>query len=634
MPHIIVGTAGHIDHGKTALVKAITGIDADRLKEEKERGITIDIGFAHLALDADTTIGFIDVPGHERFIKNMLAGVGGIDLVMLVVAADESVMPQTREHLDICSLLRIKHGFTVLTKIDKVEPAMVDLVELEVRDFVKGTFLEHSPVLRVSSADGTGIRELISTLRNSVATAGVKDDTGIFRLPVDRCFTMKGFGTVVTGTLVSGRVQKEEEVEILPTQRSVRVRGIQVHAQAAAVAGAGQRTALNLQGIDVAEVQRGMVLTVPRLFSPTSMLNCHLELLPSAPNAIEVRKRIRFHVGTAELMGYVVLLGQERLQPGESAFVQIRLEEPTFALPGDRFIVRQYSPMITIGGGEVLDAMPDKHRRTDRSVVERLRILKDGAVDERIIQIVERAGRATMDISQLAAASGLAPARLREQVHALSKKGDIRVLSENPYVIISARSFREMAEATALAVQRFHESNPLVPGISREELKARVFNDAPPLLFQSVIDALAAGRRIAVAQDLIHEFGRRVTLKADEERMRAQLAERFKSLALQVPVLDEVIDGLKLDRQRARKIIQLMINENELVKISEEMFVERAAIEKLIVAVKALKGKTPKFGVGEFKNLTGVTRKHAIPLLEYLDRQRITRRIGDERVIL
>jgi selenocysteine-specific elongation factor len=328
------------------------------------------------------------------------------------------------------------------------------------------------------------------------------------------------------------------------------------------------------------------------------------------------------------------LLGQERLQPGESAFVQIRLEEPTFALPGDRFIVRQYSPMITIGGGEVLDAMPEKHRRADRSVVERLRILKDGAVDERIIQIVERAGHATMEISQLAAASGLTPARLREQVHALSKKGDIRVLSENPYVIISARSFREMAEATALAVQRFHESNPLVPGISREELKARVFNDAPALLFQSVIDALAAGRRIAVAQDLIHEFGRRVTLKADEERMRAQLAERFKSLALQVPVLDEVIDGLKLDRQRARKIIQLMVNENEIVKISEEMFVERSAIEKLIVAIKALKGKTPKFGVGEFKNLTGVTRKHAIPLLEYLDRQRITRRIGDEPVIL
>src|SRR5436190_4655514 len=316
MSHAIVGTAGHIDHGKTALVKALTGIDADRLKEEKERGITIDIGFAHLAIDSSTTIGFIDVPGHEKFIKNMLAGVGGIDVVMLVIAADESIMPQTREHLDICSLLRIRQGFTVLTKIDKVESELADLVEIEVREFVKGTFLERSPILRVSSYTGQGIPQLIETLRDFVNKAGPKDANDIFRLPVDRCFTMKGFGTVVTGTLIAGRVKKEEEVEIFPTRRTARVRGIQVHGRAAAEAQAGQRTALNLQGIELADVQRGMVLTIPRVFKPTSMFDCHLELLPSAPNSIETRKRIRFHIGTAELMGYVVLLGRDRLQPG------------------------------------------------------------------------------------------------------------------------------------------------------------------------------------------------------------------------------------------------------------------------------------------------------------------------------
>ena len=299
MPHVIVGTAGHIDHGKTALVKALTGIDADRLKEEKERGITIDLGFAHLDLDSSTTVGFIDVPGHERFIKNMLAGVGGIDLVMLVIAADESVMPQTREHLDICSLLRIKQGFTVLTKIDKVEPDMAGVVEIEVREFLKGSFLEHSPILRVSSQTGEGIPQLIATLRDSVAKAGPKDEDDIFRLPVDRCFTMKGFGTVVTGTLIAGRVLREEEIEIFPAQRTARVRGIQVHGHAANQAHAGQRTALNLQGIDMADVQRGTVLTVPGLFTSTSMFDCHLELIPSAPNAIESRKRIRFHIGTA-----------------------------------------------------------------------------------------------------------------------------------------------------------------------------------------------------------------------------------------------------------------------------------------------------------------------------------------------
>jgi selenocysteine-specific elongation factor len=634
MPNVIVGTAGHIDHGKTALVKALTGIDADRLKEEKERGITIDIGFAYLALDSETTIGFVDVPGHERFIKNMLAGVGGIDLVMMVIAADESVMPQTREHLEICSLLRIKQGFTVLTKVDKVEPQMADLVELEVREFLKGTFLEHSPIVRVSSVTGAGIPDLINTLRKSVATVGVKDDAAVFRLPIDRCFTMKGFGTVVTGTLIAGQVRKEDEVEILPLRRSVRVRGIQVHARGAAVATAGQRTALNLQGVDVVDVQRGMVLTVPRLFFPASMFDCHLELLPSAPHSIELRKRVRFHIGTAELMGYVVLLGQERLRPGESAFAQIRLEQPTFALPGDRFIIRQYSPMVTIGGGQILDGHPERHRRTDRSVLERLRILKTGTVDERIMQFVEQAGTATIELGRLAAALGMPPGRVKERLNGMSKAANLHFLSDSPIVLVSARSFKEVADAAALEVKRFHQTNPLVSGIGREELKARVFGDAPQLLFQAVLDSLVAEKRIVLAQDVIHEFGRRVTLKAGEERMRSQLADRFKSLGLQAPGVDELIDGLRLERTTARKIIQLMIKENELVKISEEMFVDRAAVDKLIAAVKALKAKNIKLGVGEFKNLTGVTRKHAIPLLEYLDRQRITRRVGDERVIL
>ena len=634
MPHVIVGTAGHIDHGKTALVKALTGIDADRLKEEKERGITIDIGFAHLALDSNTAVGFIDVPGHERFIKNMLAGVGGIDMVMLVIAADESVMPQTREHLDICSLLHIKQGFTVLTKIDKVELEIAELVEVEVREFLKGSFLERSPILRVSSYTQQGIPELIDVLKSFVAKAGPKDANDIFRLPVDRCFTMKGFGTIATGTLIAGRVQKEEEVEILPAQRTARVRGIQVHGRGAQEALAGQRTALNLQGIEVADVQRGMVLTVPRLFQPASMFDCHLELLRSAPNVIETRKRIRFHVGTAELMGYVVLLGQDRLQPGESAFVQIRLEEPAFALPGDRFIVRQYSPMITIGGGEILDAMPEKHRRTDKTIVEKLRVLKEGSADDRIMALVDEAGVETMELSQLAARRGLALSRMRERVAALVKAGRVLQLSDNPFVVVSANAFKTAADGAAAAVKRFHETNPLVQGIGREELKARVFGNASNLLFQAVLDKLASDKKIAVAQDVIHEFGRKVTLKADEERIRVQLAERFQSLGLQVPPAEEVIDSLKLDRNTARKIIQLMLKESALVKISEDMLVHRAAMDQLITDVKALKAKNSKLGVGEFKNLTGVSRKYAIPLLEFLDRQRVTRRVGDERTIL
>ena len=632
MPHII-GTAGHIDHGKTALIRALTGQETDRLKEEKERGITIDIGFAHLKLDASSTVGFIDVPGHERFIKNMLAGIGGIDLVMLVIAADESVMPQTEEHLDICSLLHIQQGFTVLTKVDKVQPETMGAVESEVREFLKGTFLEHGPILRVSSTTGEGIPQLIDTLRAAVIKTEAKDDTQIFRLPIDRCFSMKGFGTVVTGTLIAGQVRKDEVVELFPAQRSLRVRGVQVHGRAAGEAKAGQRTALNLQGVDVGEIDRGMVLTAPGLFKPTRMFDCHLELLRSA-KAIEPRKRVRFHVGTVELMGYVVLLGQDRLDPGESAFAQVHLEGPTFALPGDRFIVRQYSPMVTIGGGQILDAMPEKHRRKDQRVVEKLRVLKDGTVDDRIMVVVKDAGIAGIELSGIVSRLGLKPSLVRERIGALAAAGGIHKLSENPYVMVSAQAFGRAADAVVGAVQTFHDANPLAQGIGREELKARSVRVASNLVFQALLEKLAVEKRIATAQDVVYQYGRKVTLRPEEESLRSRLAERFREMGLQVSTLDEVIETLKLDRNMTRKIVQLMVKENELVKVNEAMLVDRAALEKLIGDVRALKAKNPKLGVGEFKNLTGVTRKHAIPLLEYLDRQRVTRRVGDERMIL
>ncbi len=411
MPNIIVGTAGHIDHGKTALVKALTGIDADRLKEEKERGITIDIGFANLPIDAETTLGFIDVPGHERFVKNMLAGVGGIDIVMLVVAADESVMPQTREHLDICSLLQIKRGLTVLTKIDATDPDLVDLAEIEVHEFLKGSFLEGAPIVRVSAATGQGIAALTSVLAELARTTPTRDATQIFRLPIDRGFTMRGFGTVVSGTLIAGRIQRDQEVELLPPQRSARVRGIQVHGAAVEEARAGQRTALNLQRVELGDIERGMVVVPPGIFTAARAFDVDLTLLPSAPGPIVRRKRIRFHVGTTEVMGYVVLLGRDTLEPGESAYAQILLEAPAFALPGDRFIVRQYSPMLTIGGGAILDAGAERHRRSDPSVVERLDRLKHATTGERELEHVREARLRGADLAALVARTR--PARRR-----------------------------------------------------------------------------------------------------------------------------------------------------------------------------------------------------------------------------
>ena len=634
MPNVIVGTAGHIDHGKTALVKALTGIDADRFKEEKERGITIDIGFANLEIDPDTTIGFVDVPGHERFVKNMLAGIGGIDIVMLIVAADESIMPQTREHLEICSLLHIARGVTVITKTDTVDEEIADLVELEVRDYLKPTFLGDGPVVRVSAQTGAGIPELVETLRRVCETIRPKDDSKSFRLPIDRCFTIKGFGTVVTGTLIAGAVRKEDEVELLPSGQRTRIRGIQVHGRPSGVVTAGQRTALNLQDLEVAEIERGMLLTEPGLFEPTSMFDCHLELIASAPGPIRLRKRIRFHVGTAEIMGYVTLLGQDRLEPGDSAFVQIRLEDPTFALPGDRFIIRQYSPMITIGGGEILEQHPRRHRRKDEKALERLRVFKDGQLDDRLMVFIEDAGLATLSVRDIVGKTGVPPATLQIRLDHLVQDGKIRLLSESPSTVVSETAFRDAVEQTLARVLRFHRDNPLAVGISREELKTRIFEGAPNLTFQAALDELIERKQLSIAQEVIHSYGRTVTLNADEENIQEKLTAEFLRGGLKIPPPKELIRKARVEEDTARKILRLMVREGVLVKISDDLLIHREAMDGLIDRLRALKNTDARLGVGEFKDLAGVSRKYAIPILEYLDRQRVTRRVGDSRVIL
>jgi selenocysteine-specific elongation factor len=634
MSHIIVGTAGHIDHGKTALVKALTGIDADRLKEEKERGITIDIGFANLRLPDGTTIGFIDVPGHERFVKNMLAGVGGIDAVMLVIAADESVMPQTREHLDICSLLHIKRGLTVLTKVDTTDPELVDLAEVEVHEFLKGSFLDGAPVLRVSSVTGEGIPALIAALEAIVREVPGRDDSQVFRLPIDRCFTMKGFGTVVAGTLIAGHIRRDDEIEILPDRRSARVRGIQVHGASVDEAHAGQRTALNLQRLDLGEVERGMVLTAPGVFTPSAAFDVQVELLPSAPGPIVRRKRIRFHIGTAELMGYVVLLGQDAVEPGGSAFAQVLLERPTFALPGDRFIIRQYSPMVTLGGGEILDSRPGRHRRSDPAIPQRLQRLQRSPLNARIAALVEGANLRAMDADELIGRLGLGREQVDAALDALVREGALREVADKPRALVASAVFDGAVDVLLADVRRFHESDPVARGIGREDLKARALRGASPLVFRAALDHLVHQQQLTVDQDVVHVHGRVVTLKEDDARMRSALEERFRSLGLQAPSADEVIRDLAMERTPARKILQLLVVDQVVAKVAEDMFVDSAALRKLIADVRALKQNQSRLGVREFKELTGLSRKFAVPLLEYLDAQRITRRVGDERVIL
>ena len=633
MPHVIIGTAGHIDHGKTALVKALTGIDADRLKEEKERGITIDLGFANLPIDADTTLGFVDVPGHERFIKNMLAGVGGIDIVMLVIAADESVMPQTREHLAICSLLCVRHGLTVLTKIDAVDRDTADVVEIEVHEFLAGTFLEKAPILRVSAKTGEGITELVQTLSQLASAIVPRDESQIFRLPVDRAFTMKGFGAVAAGTLIAGRVQREDEVELLPSGKSARVRGIQVHGHTTETATAGQRTALNLQRVSLEDVHRGMVITVPGMFTATTTFDVELELLPGV-EPLPSRKRIRFHVGTSELIGHLVLLGQDTLEPGGRSFARVRVEQPAFALPGDRFIVRQYSPMTTLGGGVILDSHPPRARRADKTLVERLRTLRDGTVAERVLQLVKEAGDSGLDDPSLVARTGLTGLSIAATRTELLRAGLVRSIENVPPTVASAQAFDAAAVRASDTVRKFHAAEPLVKGISREDLKARAFKEASAVFFRAVVDALVAEKRLAADQDIVHLFGRVVAFKGEDEQHRALLAARFRDLGLQVPSPDEVIASTKVDRATGRKILQLLLKDHSLVKVNESMIVDTTALQKLVDDIRARKAVNPKLGIGEFKELTGLSRKFAVPLLEYLDAQRITRRVGDARIIL
>jgi len=622
MKNIIVGTAGHIDHGKTALVKALTGIDADRLEEEKRRGITIDIGFAHLQLTPELRLGFVDVPGHERFVKNMLAGVGGIDLVLFVVAADESIKPQTREHFDICRLLGIPRGIVVLTKADLVDKDIIDLVRLEVEEFVAGSFLEGAPIVPVSSTTAAGIDDLRRELQRVSQTVVEKSAAGHFRLPIDRTFSAKGFGTVITGTLISGAVNREQEVELYPTGRKLRVRGVQVYGQSADRATAGQRTAVNLADIEPSEILRGMVLSVPGRFRATSQLDCLLNLLPSA-KPLKHRAPLHFHAGTAEIEAEVRLLGGTTvLKPGERAYARIVLREPALLLPGDRFIIRMFSPVVTIGGGVVLDTGGVRYRKTD-DVAARLSVLAGNDAAAKIVLLV-RESKYGMSSSDLVARTGLA----EKDIETAMQSGFMFV--RQPQLWLMDRAwFDKMRQHLVETVRDFHRAHPLLPGIAKENLRGRELGEAPTFVF----DALLSGAKEAVVDgETVRLRTHKVVLKQDEEQARAAIERAFEQAGLAVPAVAEVLAKSGVEAGSARSLLQILLREKCLIRISEDLVFHHSAVESLRRLLAAR--KATRFNVGIFKDWTGVSRKYAIPLLEYLDRERITRREGDERLIL
>ncbi len=628
--NIIVGTSGHIDHGKTSLVRALTGTDTDRWEEEKRRGITIDLGFASLEVAPGLRLGFVDVPGHERFVKNMLAGVGGIDLVVLVVAADESVMPQTREHFEICRLLGIRHGVVALTKCDLVDEEILELVSLEVEEFLANSFLETAPMIPVSSATGEGLPELQRALAEGARLVEPRSNDGLLRLPVDRVFTMKGFGTVITGTLAHGRLGVDETVELQPGGHRARVRNLQVHGESVGTAYAGQRTAVNLTGTAKSALSRGMCALQPNRLAPTVQFDAELDLLSSA-KPLKHGAPVHLHLGTAETVGRAYILGAtgrgSAVAPGGRAYVQIRLANPVVAVSGDRFILRQFSPLTTIAGGTVLHPQALRHRRKERW--QPLLEAFSGGEPTAICQLLcagRRYGVSGKELTALTARPEpvwLAAAR---------ESTSLQVLRDDPLWICSRSRVRAAKDRLTAALQRFHEANPLVAGASVQAIRSREFGEAPVFFADLLLQELAADGKVVLDGDLVRNADYQIRFQADERLARDRLVAEFEGAGLQVPFLREFVPTLPIDSARAQRILTALLREGVLVRVSHELVFHSTAIDALKARLAALRGK--RIDVGEFKALADVSRKYAIPLLEHFDRQKVTLRDGDSRKIL
>jgi len=622
MRNVILGTAGHIDHGKSTLVKALTGTDPDRLKEEKERGITIDLGFANLDYpEAGLTVGIVDVPGHERLIRNMLAGAGGIDMVLLVIAADEGIMPQSREHLEICELLRIGAGLVALTKADLVEPDWLLLVTEEIKDFVKGTFLEGADIIPVSAKTGSNLDLLKEKIKETAL--GIKTQKpvgGLFRLPIDRVFTLKGFGTVVTGTAISGRIRLDEPVEILPSGISSRVRGIQTHGKSREEAFAGQRAALNLIGVEKDDLHRGDVVVTPGRFKPATTLDLKIELLKDAP-PLKSGDKVHFHLGTSETVARIILYEREELKPGESCYGQARLKDPVTAQGMDRFVIRRFSPLETIGGGSVLDPSPGRRKR--KEPLDDLAIYEKGALKEKLEEKVRKQGTPGMEKMAL---EGWIKAELSEIGNSLKEIEKEKRLIAIGDTFIHRSEFETFKERLINRLDAFHKANPLKPGMGKEELRGELH-----------IEGRIFGGLVSLISDVLAEkeilrlrsFGPALT--GVDETTKGKIMQELESGGFQPPFKDELAKKLGMDEKKLTDILKLLEKEGLLVRMTDSVYITRRGHEKLISLLKGFFSKKPEMSVAEFRDLLGTTRKYALPFLEYLDGHKITLRVGDVR---
>ncbi len=633
MKHLILGTAGHVDHGKTALVKALTGVDTDRLAEEKKRGITIVLGFAELTLPGGIGIGIVDVPGHERFVNNMLSGIGGIDMVMLVVAADEGVMPQTREHFAICRLLEVPKGVIVITKKDLVDGEWLDLVIQDVADLVAGSFLEGSGIYPVSSITGEGIPQLMEALAALGGEVPERESDGIFRLPVDRVFTIKGFGTVVTGTLLSGRVHAGEQVEVLPRGLKAKVRGVQVHSLDVNEAVSGQRTALNLQGVEKDRIDRGDTLATPGSLTPTYMVDASMLLLPDEEKPLKKREIVRFYLGAMRCTGHAVLLAGDSLAPGESAYAQIRLTEPIVAMGGDRFILRSISANRTIGGGLILDPLPMKHKSTEKGLIPSLEILEKGDAAEKAEVFLKHAGFRGMDLSGFRCRLPLGESVARGILQKLREKGTAVTVIKETLHLLHVDYDAMLKERLLAALADFHRNKPLEPGMSKAELSSRFAGVIEEKVFLTILARLAREGKLHVEEKWVWLADHKVKLTGEEERAARQIETIYGDAGMQPPYARSVTEDLGISGAMAADLFKHLVESKRLVRITGDLYINPGALEKAREMVRVCLESKGEASIGEMKEHLNMTRKFLIPMLEYFDAVGFTARKGENRVL-
>lgn len=630
---VIMGTAGHIDHGKTTLVKALSGIDCDRLAEEKKRGITIELGFAHWDMPGGQRLGIIDVPGHERFVKNMVAGASGVDFVLLVIAADEGVMPQTREHLEICTLLGVKKGMVVLTKADMVDEEWMELVRDDVATFLTGTFLEDAPMMSVSSHTGLGLEELRTAVQEMASEFSENRRSDLFRLPVDRVFTMRGHGTVVTGTLVSGSLHVGDEVEVYPSEKRTKVRSLQSHGSSVETVPAGRRTAVNLAGLEVEDIERGQVLATPGTLFPSTVWDVELTYLKSAGKELKHRKEVHFHHGTREVMARIYLLDRDVLKPGETAVCQVRFSDPMPAVYGDRVVMRSFSPLRTIAGGKVVNPLGRKVKRFKEDGLALLARLCDEEPAVVVNAQLELATREGLSFAQLMTMSNLESKALEKLIQKLMSKSDIFMFDKDAKRYAAGGIVDELCDGAERAVTAYHAAEPMKQGIIRGELATSWGRGITDKLFHFVVERLIRQKRLVAEAETLRLPTHKVSLAADQEKLRGIVLDAYRKGGVTPPNTKDVLEPLDLTFKEAAPVFKLLTDQGELVKVKEEMYFHVPAMKELREKVVSFIAENGEMGAPDFKQLTGLSRKYAIPIMEYLDKERVTMRVGDKRVL-